>query len=261
MVLSPESSMIKIDTMCAGYPKHDVLCGLSIQVFAGEICVIIGPSGSGKSTLLKTLTGLLKPNKGSISILNRDISRKHNRKYIRKKIGYIPQNLGLVRSYSVKKNILLGSLANTSTLASLFGLFDTRAVETADELVEKLGLKHIADVPVTQLSGGEKRRVAIGRALFRSPEILIADEFLSELDVATCEQIMKLVIELKEVYQTTIILIEHNLERALKYADTIIILKEGKVRGSYKREEVTLQLLKEFLSSEEQSTKNKRETN
>ncbi|MFV2015015.1 MAG: phosphonate ABC transporter ATP-binding protein [Candidatus Heimdallarchaeota archaeon] len=224
-----EDNVIVLTEVFAGYGSHTLLSNINFKVQKGELWVIIGPSGAGKTTLFKVITGLLKPKHGTVEINNQDLSEKGSRKNLRGKIGYIPQNLGLVSSHDVKTNVLIGSLGRTPTLPSLFGMFSQQAHKETVELLEKLSISNLASQSIKTLSGGEKRRVAIARAMLQKPNIVIADEFLSDLDVATASKVMDLMLNMQKQHDMTVVLIEHNLDSALTYADKILFLKHGKV--------------------------------
>ncbi|OLS24567.1 MAG: putative ABC transporter ATP-binding protein [Candidatus Heimdallarchaeota archaeon LC_2] len=223
-------SAIVLDEVFAGYGSRNILSNISFKVKKGELWAIIGPSGAGKTTLFKVITGLLKPKHGTVEIDNQDLSKKGTRKLLRGKIGYIPQNLGLISSHDVKTNVLIGSLGRTPTLPSLFGMFSQQAHKETDEILEKLSISNLGSQPIKTLSGGEKRRIAIARAMLQKPEIIIADEFLSDLDVATASKVMNLMLDTQKQNDMTVVLIEHNLDSALMYADKILFLKHGKVK-------------------------------
>ncbi|MHA2503860.1 MAG: ATP-binding cassette domain-containing protein, partial [Candidatus Kariarchaeaceae archaeon] len=150
-------------------------------------------------------------------------------KEIKGKVGYIPQNLGLVKNMDVKTNILLGALGRTSLLPSLFGMMTVDDHRKADEIMKQVGIEHLKNNSVKTLSGGEKRRVAIARALLHGPEVLVADELLSELDGISAENVSRQIKKLQEENGTSIILIEHNIEAARALADTLIVLSEGQI--------------------------------
>jgi len=224
------SNAIVLTEVFAGYGSYNILSDINFKIQKGELWVIIGPSGAGKTTLFKLITGLLKPKHGCVEIDSQDLSNRGARKKLRGKIGYIPQNLGLISSHDVKTNVLIGSLGRTPTLPSLFGMFSQQAHQEADELLEKLSLSNLTSQSIKTLSGGEKRRIAIARAMLQKPEIIIADEFLSDLDVATSSKVMDLILDMQKRFDMTLVLIEHNLDSALMYADKILFLKNGRVR-------------------------------
>ena len=113
--------LVDISNLDIGYNKQTILSDINLQIPQGECWAIIGPSGSGKTTLFKTITTLIKPLKGNLKLLNLDIDHKSNIDQLRGKIGYIPQNLGLISNLNVKENILAGALGRLSIFQSIFG--------------------------------------------------------------------------------------------------------------------------------------------
>jgi phosphonate transport system ATP-binding protein len=143
------------------------------------------------------------------------------------KIGYIPQNLGLVKNLNVLENTLIGSLPRVDKLKSIFKIFPDKEIDEANKILHMVGLEDKTCRKAYQLSGGEKRRVAIARALMQKPNILLADEIVSELDHVTAIEIMELISEAKRRINLTAIMIHHDMNLALEYADRVAVIKEG----------------------------------
>lgn len=192
----------------------------NLQVEPGSWTAVIGPTGAGKTTLLKVIRGLLNPQKGSIAFFG---ALNHNG--VQKKIGYIPQQLGLIRNSTVLKNVLIGSLSRVDAPSSLLGRFPDHEVDYAKQCLEYLGLGDKTDQKVHQLSGGERQRVAIARTLMQKPSIILADEFTSHLDKIRTSAVVNTIKHLAK--DITLIISTHNLELALEYSDRIICLKNG----------------------------------
>jgi len=226
--------------------RNTILSNVSLVIPAQTIKIIIGPSGAGKSTLLKVMNGIISPKTGSVIIHGKNI-RSKSRLNIRKKIGYIPQHLGLIESYSVLENVLMGSLGRINTLRSIFKFFPKAETLAARSLVNSFGLGKKMYAKVFHLSGGEKRRVAIARAFMQRPQILLADEILSDLDFVNVSEITKQLIQLTKKYGTTIVMVEHDLHIAKTFGDSIAILRSGKIVGNFKREELTDTLLNKYF--------------
>jgi phosphonate transport system ATP-binding protein len=143
-------------------------------------------------------------------------------------IGYIPQSLGLVKNISVIENILLGSLPRLSKIQSLFKKFPENEIFEAKKIIDLVGLTGKEDRKAYMLSGGEKRRVAIARALMQKPTILLADEIVSELDHVTAREIMDLITNAQKKMNLTAIMVHHDMQLALEYANRVAVIKEGK---------------------------------
>jgi len=189
------------------------------------------------------------PKKGDVKILGKDIPNGNNHNQLRKQIGYIPQNLGLVKTMTVRENVLMGALARIGTIKSLFKAFPKKEINLADHLIEVVGLNSKADKKVFHLSGGEKRRVAIARAFMQKPKILLADEILSDLDFIKVKTITNKIQALKDEFGVTVIMVEHDLHVARNFGEKIMILREGEIKGNFLSEEINDKLLHEAFSS------------
>tara|TARA_Y100000780_G_C13690089_1_gene419182 strand:+ start:2803 stop:3597 length:795 start_codon:yes stop_codon:yes gene_type:complete len=208
--------------------KGYTLQGINMSVENGKNYIIIGPSGAGKSTLLKLVNGMVIPTKGQIEVFGRRPNIHDNIfKAIMPKIGYIPQNLGLVKNLTVMENVLIGALPRISKVKSFFKIFPDKEVSDAENVLNLVGLEDKVKRKVYMLSGGEKRRVAIARALVQKPELLLADEIVSELDHVSAKEIMDLIIEAKHRINLTAVMIHHDVQLALDYADKIAMIKHG----------------------------------
>jgi phosphonate transport system ATP-binding protein len=229
--------------ICDAWLSYDgkayVLNGINICVRRKMNYVIVGPSGSGKSTLLKLINGMVVPSKGLVQVL--DTCPNHldkSFKHLSSKIGYIPQSLGLVKNSSVLENVLIGALPRLGQLKSIIVGFPEYEINKAISALEMVGLSGKERRKAYMLSGGEKRRVAIARALVQEPEILLADEIVSELDHSTAIGIMELIMKTGRRLKTTSIMIHHDIELALDYADVIIMLKDGNKIGEARTDEI-----------------------
>ncbi|MDH5401175.1 MAG: ATP-binding cassette domain-containing protein [Candidatus Heimdallarchaeota archaeon] len=231
----------------AGYKGIKILNNINLNIKKGSITAIIGPSGAGKTTLFKIILGLLRPSNGKITIDGVSptvFNKKHG------KIGYIPQNLGLIKNLTVKSNILLGALGRTSNIASLLNLFSIEDHEMCEEILNSLEIKSKENQKITSLSGGQKKRVAIARAFMNKPDLLIADEFLSELDDLNIKKVMNLVKNKAKETNMTVILVEHDIGTALKYTDQIVLVKDGEIKGVFESNQVEPSILDEVFYNE-----------
>jgi len=143
-------------------------------------------------------------------------------------IGYIPQSLGLVKNITVLENTLLGALPRLTKLQSLLKKFPEHEIKEAERILNLVGLSGKEDRKTYMISGGEKRRVAIARALMQKPTILLADEIVSELDYVTAHEIMDLVADAQKRMNLTAIMVHHDMQLALEYANRVAVIKEGK---------------------------------
>ena len=221
--------IIQMNDVSTSYDsKNFALEKINISIDRGTNYSIVGQSGSGKSTLLKLMNGMMIPSKGTIKIdyVSPDINNKKFKKMMHS-IGYIPQSLGLVKNSTVLENILLGALPRLNKIQSLFNKFPEHEIKDAMKIISQVGLTGKENRKAYMLSGGEKRRVAIARALMQKPTILLADEIVSELDHVTSREIMDLIAEAQKRMNLTAIMVHHDIQLALEYANRVAVIKEG----------------------------------
>ena len=208
--------------------KSFALEGINMSIDRGTNYAIVGQSGSGKSTLLKLMNGMMIPSKGTIKIdyITPNMNDKKFKKMMHT-IGYIPQNLGLVKNSTVIENILIGALPRLGKIKSFLKKFPENEIAEAKKIISQVGLSGKEERKAYMLSGGEKRRVAIARALMQHPTILLADEIVSELDHVTAREIMDLIADAQKTMNLTAIMVHHDMQLALEYANRVAVIKEG----------------------------------
>jgi len=201
----------------------DVLKGVDLEIYQGEIVALIGPSGSGKSTLLHILGALDRPDKGSINLDSVEVFSLNDKElaHLRNRtVGFVFQFHHLLPEFSALENVMLPKLIAGEGIKSI----ENKAMELLDEV----GLKDRKDHKPGELSGGEQQRVAVARALINDPKIVIADEPSGNLDRNTAESLHNLILELNRSRNQTFVLATHNLELAQR-ANRIFRLKDGQV--------------------------------
>jgi phosphonate transport system ATP-binding protein len=219
-----------VEGVWAGYGSGNLaLRDVTIRVATGERRAVVGPSGSGKSTLLKLFKGLVSPVRGEVQTLGVPLCRQSKAKGVRARVGYIPQNLGLVENATTLENALMGSLHRVGEVRSWLGMFPAEEYDAAYEALGMVGIEHLAARKAHQLSGGERRRLAVSRALVQRPQLLLADEFLSELDDVTTEQVLAGLEAARERFGMTVVIVEHDLRVACSYCDSVTVLRDGAV--------------------------------
>ena len=222
-------TIVQMNDISASYDsKSYVLKDIRMSVERGSNYAIVGQSGSGKSTLLRLINGMMNPSKGKIMV-DYQIPSTSDKKFksLMHKIGYIPQNLGLIKNSTVLENILIGALPRVGGFNSFFKRFSDLEIDDAKKILKQVGLQDKENRKIYMLSGGEKRRVAIARALAQKPEIILADEIVSELDHVTAREIMDVLAEAQATMNLTAIMVHHDLQLALEYADRVAVIKEG----------------------------------
>jgi phosphonate transport system ATP-binding protein len=208
--------------------KIFTLKGINLSIDRGTNYAFVGQSGSGKSTLLKLMNGMMIPSKGTIKI-DYQTPNMNDKKFksMMHKIGYIPQNLGLIKNITVLENTLIGALPRLKKIQSLLKIFPEEEINEAKRILKLVGLSGKEERKVYMLSGGEKRRVAIARAFMQKPTILLADEIVSELDPVTAREIMNLISNAQKDMNLTAIMVHHDMQLALEYANRVAVIKEG----------------------------------
>ena len=199
-----------------------ILDGLNFEIQEGEFFVLVGPSGSGKTTTLKLINRLIEQTDGDIYFEDKRL-KDYDLRELRLKIGYVLQQIALFPNLTVAENIaLIPEMKN----------FDKKEIkEKTEDLLKKVGLdpKHYMNRLPKELSGGEKQRVGILRAIIANPKILLMDEPFSALDPISKVQLQDLIKTLHNEYKMTTVFVTHDMDEAMKLADRICVLKEGKV--------------------------------
>ncbi len=230
-------TVLTIKKLSFSYDGHrKILDGVDLELSAGETIAIMGYSGSGKTTLLKIIAGLLYPYQGTVKI-NSAVGG----------IGYIPQNIGLVKNLTAVQNVVHGSLGKIGTFPGLFGRFPKEVYEKAYSLLNDLGLAEVADRKAGLLSGGERQRVAVARALMQNPSILLADEFVSDLDVINAIEVMELTTKICKLNNIGLIMTMHDTYLVNKFADRVAVLKDGKIKTEMPGNQINIKTLSAIL--------------
>lgn len=203
-----------------------ILDGIDCEIKRGEFVAVLGLNGAGKSSLLRAIAGLMPLTSGSVTIDNLAISPP-TISQARQKIAMLFQGGGLIPQLSAIDNVLCGKLGQFSSWQTLFG-FPAKERQIALELLDRLGMAEFAHKPTARLSGGQQQRVAIARALIKSPQILLADEPVTGLDIIAIRQLMQILAELHREGMT-IVTVLHDLALASQYAETAIIVDRGRV--------------------------------
>ena len=212
----------KIYKMEGGEPLH-ALCGVQLEIEAGELIAVMGASGSGKSTLLHIIGGLDTASSGTITVDGQDLSRAGDvelSRYRNRKAGFIFQSFNLHPSYTALENVIMPLLFSS--------VKRSRRREVAYDALEAVGMADRASHHPNQLSGGEKQRVSIARAIVTQPKILLADEPTGNLDSARGKQIIELLTNLNTERGTTTILVTHDRDIA-KQMPRVLLLSDGSI--------------------------------
>lgn len=226
-------SIIECEDIVFSYNGRQVLSGINFTISPGQIVGVLGANGAGKSTLLKILSGLLNPDSGFTKYRDEELS-KLGRKELAKRLAYIPQDPVFAFPFTVTETVLMGR-------APYIGRFEferERDREISEQAMETVGISHLKDRLISQVSSGERQLASIARALVQEPELMILDEPATFLDVRHRTEIINILIRLKDERGISIVAATHDIFSALYYFEDIKILKDGKVFAEGKTEAV-----------------------
>jgi lipopolysaccharide export system ATP-binding protein len=213
-------SVLKANGLVKIYNKRSVVDGVSVSVKQGEIVGLLGPNGAGKTTTFYMITGMVKPNAGEILLDHEDISLFPMYKRARLGIGYLPQEASVFRRMTVYENIY--------SVLEFMPMEKYEREEKANELMKEFGIAHIASSRGYVLSGGERRRTEIARAIATDPKFILLDEPFAGIDPIAVEEIMKMVAKLKN-RGIGVLITDHNVHETLSIVDRGYILIEGRI--------------------------------
>ena len=230
---------------------REVLKDINLKIDEGSYTVIVGKTGSGKSTLIEHINGLLLPTKGEVAVDNILITNpqsKKERRELAKTLKILRQDVAVLFQFSEQQLFETSVLKDIIFAPLNYGIAEEKAILKAKELIKLVGLdeSYLGKSPF-ELSGGEMRKVALCGVLALEPKVLILDEPTVALDYQSREEIMAMVKRLKEEFDMTIVLVTHNMDYVLEYADKIFVLKNGEISFEGKVEDLFLneQILKE----------------
>jgi len=213
-------SILKANNLIKQYSKRTVVDSVSLSVKQGEIVGLLGPNGAGKTTTFYMITGMIKPNSGDILLDNEDISTLPMFKRARMGIGYLPQEASIFRKMTVYQNIY--------SVLEFMNMDRSEREEKAAGLMKEFGISQISGSRGYVLSGGERRRTEIARAIATDPKFILLDEPFAGIDPIAVEEIMKIVGKLKDK-GIGVLITDHNVHETLSIVDRGYILIEGKI--------------------------------
>lgn len=229
---SKMEAVVSVHKLFKSFGDNHVLQGIDLDLYRGENLVVLGRSASGKSVLIKIIAGLLKPDSGTVEVLGKEIEKLSKKELLklRLKIGFLFQNNALYDSMTVKENLEFALVRNVKNITQL------QIVSEVHDVLEAVGLEETLHQYPSELSGGQKKRIGIARTLILHPEIMLYDEPTAGLDPITSMEINKLINKVKEKYNTSSIIITHDLTCAKITGDRIFMLVEGRFirQGSFK---------------------------
>ncbi|MBL0358510.1 MAG: ATP-binding cassette domain-containing protein [Chitinophagaceae bacterium] len=226
--------VIEITGLKKKFGDKEVLTGMSLLLNKGENVVVIGKSGSGKSVAIKCIAGLLTQDEGSIKVFGEEVKdmNEEQLKAMRHRIGFLFQGAALYDSMTVRENL-------SFPLKRILKIKDKAEIESRSiEVLQAVGLEDAIDKMPADLSGGMRKRMGLARTLILKPEIILYDEPTTGLDTITSKEISRLVLDMQERYQTSSVIITHDMPCAKITADKVMVLNEGKCQAEGTYEEL-----------------------
>jgi phospholipid/cholesterol/gamma-HCH transport system ATP-binding protein len=226
--------LISIRDLYKSFGDNHVLQGVNLDVCQGENVVVLGRSGTGKSVLIKIISGLLKADRGTVMVLGRDVSKLDEKQWqeLRLKIGFSFQNSALYDSMTVRENLEFPLVRHMKSLRR------AQINESVERVLEAVGLSQTINQLPSELSGGQRKRIGIARTLILRPQIMLYDEPTAGLDPITSIEINDLINEVQKSFNTTSIIITHDLTCAKTTGDRMAMLLDGKFLRTGTFEEV-----------------------
>ena len=220
-----KNTLIDIHNLHKSFGSHEVLKGVTMQLYENENLVVLGKSGTGKSVLIKCIVNLLEKDKGTIKVYNIEVDKEQTEDLIkiRDKIGFLFQGAALYDSMTVRENLTF------QLTRSLLEVEEDKIETKIIEALENVSMPDSIDKMPSELSGGMKKRIGLARTLISNPKILLYDEPTTGLDPITSNEISELINYTKEKFKTSSIIISHDINCVKTVADRIIMLKDGMV--------------------------------
>ena len=224
IAIDMNEQVVYIRDLKKSFETNNVLNGIDMDIVKGENLAVLGRSGTGKSVLIKIISGLLKPDSGMVKVFGKEIDKVSEKELqeLRLKIGFSFQNSALYDSMSVKENLAFPLVRNKRSLSS------KEVNEAIESVLNDVGLSQTISQMPSELSGGQKKRIGIARTLIMKPELMLYDEPTAGLDPITSIEINNLIVKVQQQYNTSSIIITHDLTCAKTTANKVTMLVNGK---------------------------------
>lgn len=215
--------VMSVQHLYKSFGSNHVLVDFNVELYKGETVVVLGKSGSGKSVLIKCIIGLLEPDQGNIEMLGADITHVNDQELdkIRAKVGFLFQSNALYDSMTVRENLEFPLRRHWIKVSQ------EQVNHMVMHTLEDVGLKHTVDMMPSELSGGMRKRIALARTLILQPEIILYDEPTTGLDPVTAKEIIQLMKEIQEKYNTSSLVISHDMDCVRIAGNRVVILVNG----------------------------------
>ncbi len=220
---------LKVKDIYKSYRKHRAVNGISIEINQGEIVGLLGPNGAGKTTTFNVITGLIKPDEGSVFLDDIEITDMPMYQRARHGLGYLTQESSVFRKLTVAENIM--------AILEMMPLSQQQRQDRLKNLLQELSISHLVDKKAHSISGGERRRVEVTRALVTNPAFLLLDEPFTGIDPIARTDIQQVVVKLKE-RGIGVLLTDHNVRETLEITDRAYVVYEGRVFASGTPQEI-----------------------
>ncbi|PHN05880.1 ABC transporter ATP-binding protein [Flavilitoribacter nigricans DSM 23189 = NBRC 102662] len=219
----PQTPLIRLRDIHKAFGDHQVIRGFDLELYEGENVVIIGKSGSGKSVLLKCIVRLLQADKGQIEVLGHNLEAidQYSLDQLRVDVGFLFQGSALYDSMTVRENLEFPLRRHPERMG------EEAEEKLIREALDSVGLGSAIDLMPEELSGGMKRRIALARTLILKPKVILYDEPTSGLDPITSKEIIQLIMDIQEKYNTAALIITHDMDCARVISNRVVILVEG----------------------------------
>ena len=220
-------TMIRLEHLTKVFPNQDepAVDDLSMDIYEGEIVVLVGPSGCGKTTTMKMINRLIEPSSGRIFLQGEDVTKVNSDK-LRRRIGYVIQQIGLFPHMTIADNI--------ATVPKMLGWDKKRISDRTDEMLETVGIDlYYRDRYPKELSGGQRQRIGVARAMAADPSVLLMDEPFGAIDPITRDRLQDEFLRLQREIRKTIVFVTHDIDEAIKMGDRIAILKQQSKIAQY----------------------------
>ncbi|MDD4185284.1 MAG: ABC transporter ATP-binding protein [Candidatus Methanomethylophilaceae archaeon] len=227
---------LRIENLSFYYRSKPVIEGIDFEIEEGEVIGILGPNGCGKTTLLRNLNKNLNPKSGCVMLDGTDL-KDMEKKEIARIISSIPQSNEIKFAFSVREIVAMGRMPFQEFLQGE----SKKDMEIVEDAMEKTGITHMADRYVSTMSGGERQKVIIARALAQTPKILLMDEPTLHLDISAQFDILNMVHKLSREEGLTVVIVSHDLPMAARYCDRIVMIHDHNIHAIGKTEDVLTQ--------------------